>query len=1119
MQKFLTGFTFLILSSGIYAQDVIYHHDLVVNVDPAKQTVAVTDSIQIPENVDLSKLVFSLHEGLSPTSLSPGVSIVEVKSGGHSADKGMDQEDHSSVFKTNNYRIDVTGEQPESLVIKYGGIIHHPVKQINEEYSRGFSRSPGLIDEQGVYLSGSTNWVPSFGDEYITYTLKVSVPTGWRTVSQGARTSQSEDDNYHTDNWEVTTPTEEVFVISAKFTEYQYQVGNVTAMAFLRDKDDSLANKYLETTAQYLEMYRGLVGVYPYSKFALVENFWETGYGMPSFTLLGPQIIRFPFILHSSYPHELLHNWWGNGVFVDFETGNWCEGLTAYMADHLIAEQRGSGASSRLSTLQSYADYVTPENEFPLTEFISRTNASSSAIGYGKTAMMFDMLRENVGDENFKRALQRFYRDNKYQRAGYTEIRKSFEEVTNQDLKPFFDQWVNRSGAPELRIKSASSSNGVVEIELEQIQAGDAYTLSVPVVVYTADKANKQILAMDRKLQKYSLKVDGTALRVDVDPQFNLMRRLHYKETPPALSKMFGASKTLMILPAKASAEAQTRYQQLAKIWKADKGEEFTVKLDTEVSELPTDRSIWILGQNNSWRTAVSSAMESYDAEITETTARFGSESAKLADTSLVVVTRHPADPNLAITWLNAHDSEAVAGLARKLPHYGKYSYLGFTGTEPTNSLKGQWPAVGSPLSADFVDHPGELPALKKRPALAMLAPVFNATRMQADVETLAADAMQGRVPGSAGLDLAAAYIAEEFEKAGLKPGGDNGTYFQSFSIKAENGKQVTVKNVLGLIPGTQEKMQQESVVLSAHYDHLGKGWPDAGSGNKGKIHNGADDNASGVAVMLELARTLGKTMTPERTVVFAAFTAEEAGLLGARHYVKTAKAYPIEKVIGNLNVDTVGRLGENKLLILGSNSAREWKFIFMGASFVTGVQTELPSQNISSSDQVAFIEAGVPGVQFFAGVSPDYHKPGDTADKIDYNGLVKVAAIVREGVEYLGSRPDPMNFQGSKKPAAASSPATTKKPAGGRRASTGIMPDFAFSGKGMAIGAVSDASPAAQAGLIKGDVITAIDAKPVSDLRSYSDLLKQYAPGDQIEMTYSRDSKSQTVKLTLGAR
>jgi hypothetical protein len=373
MRKLLSSLALLVLSNSICAQDVVFHHELKVSLNPATSQLLVNDTITIPESADLSSLTFSLHEGLSPQSLTDGITIEQTQNETGTADKGMDQEDYSSVIHSNHYRI-VTDKKSKlkTLTLSYAGEINHPVKQSNEEYARGFSQSPGLIDPQGVYLSGSTNWVPSFDEEYVTYKLTVRSPEGWRSVSQGKRTGFAEDNAFQVDTWEVDTPTEEIFVIAAQFTEYEYAMGNVKAMAFLREKDDGLANKYLETTAQYMEMYRGLVGPYPYSKFALVENFWETGYGMPSFTLLGPQIIRFPFILHSSYPHELLHNWWGNGVFVDFETGNWCEGLTAYMADHLIAEQRGTGADYRRATLQGYTDYVTEDNEFPLKDFLSR---------------------------------------------------------------------------------------------------------------------------------------------------------------------------------------------------------------------------------------------------------------------------------------------------------------------------------------------------------------------------------------------------------------------------------------------------------------------------------------------------------------------------------------------------------------------------------------------------------------------------------------------------------------------------------------------------------------------------------------------------------------------------
>src|SRR5258707_12636309 len=163
--------------------------------------------------------------------------------------------------------------------------------------------------------------------------------------------------------------------MAAPFSEYSRDAGGVKAMAFLRKPDQALADRYLDATAQYLEMYRGLLGPYPYSKFALVENFWETGYGMPSFTLLGEQVIRFPFILHSSYLHELLHTWWGNGVFADLAGGNWWEGLPAYLADHLVAEQRGQGAAHRRAILQRVTDYVPPENDSPPSRFASRHDA------------------------------------------------------------------------------------------------------------------------------------------------------------------------------------------------------------------------------------------------------------------------------------------------------------------------------------------------------------------------------------------------------------------------------------------------------------------------------------------------------------------------------------------------------------------------------------------------------------------------------------------------------------------------------------------------------------------------------------------------------------------------
>jgi aminopeptidase N len=213
----------------------------------------------------------------------------------------------------------------------------------------------------------------------VSFTLQVELPPGWDAVSQGERTGHLRNDDRTLARWELPETQDEIFLVAARFTEYSRRTGRVSAMAFLRAPDEGLANKYLGATVGYIAMYEKLIGPYPYKKFALVENFWETGFGMPSFTLLGPTIIRLPFIITSSYPHEILHNWWGNSVFPEYGSGNWSEGLTAYLSDHLIREQQGSASEYRQTTLQKYADYVIGEREFPLTEFRSRHSTSSEA--------------------------------------------------------------------------------------------------------------------------------------------------------------------------------------------------------------------------------------------------------------------------------------------------------------------------------------------------------------------------------------------------------------------------------------------------------------------------------------------------------------------------------------------------------------------------------------------------------------------------------------------------------------------------------------------------------------------------------------------------------------------
>ena len=1109
MIRFIQVFAFVIILTSFASAEMnnYTHHDLKVEIDPAKHFVKVENTVtfaEVPE--DLS---FYLHGNLTITKDTENIKIQEVK------------HDEKSSIPLKKYEVSLReGDESKQFTICYEGKIFHPVEQLNEEYERGFSTSPGVISEEGIFLSGSSAWIPWFNDSLLTFNLASKLPEGWSMLSQGEY-SETTENNAKVEHWSNKEPMDEVYFIGAKFIKYKITTGDVDILAYLRTPDKNLANKYLETTKQYLDMYEKLLGDYPYSKFALVENFWETGYGMPSFTLLGSQIIRFPFILHSSYPHELLHNWWGNSVYVDYASGNWCEGLTAYLADHLIREQHGQGADYRRTTLQGFTDYVNEANDFPLKEFRSRYNASSAAIGYGKSLFLYHMLRVQVGDKAFAKAMQKFYADNKFMNASFDDIRKAFEEVTGKDFKAYFKQWINRKGSPELGLEnidqSTNDGKNNISLELKQYQKEDPYELYIPLRFYLEgeNEAVEKFVTMTERTQKFDFSFDKPVLRVDVDPDFDVFRKLHFKEIPPSLSKVFGSEKVMIVLPSQAPIELLEGYKTLAEAWAKDRSASMEIKMDNELEYFPVNSAVWLFGWENQFRNIVSDAIKTYDAYAENDSFFVEGKEFDSDNHSLLVSARNPINPKQVVVLMSTDNAAALPGLGRKLPHYGKYSYLGFEGEEPTNILKGQWVETQTPLSVLLSpDKMDEIQQIKTpaRNALAYLPPSFLKENMLETVKTLASDDYKGREIGTEGIKKAGQYIADKFKEYGLKPRGDADSYFQNWKHKINETDEIEMQNVIAVIPGTKKEWASQSVILCAHYDHLGTGEKLRNADNKGKIHPGADDNASGVAVMLEVARKLSET-TPERTIIFIAFTGEEYGRLGSIHYLESLTEAKLKGIFGVVNLDTVGRLSDKKLMVLGSLTAREWKFIFMGIEYTSGISTEMLTQDIDSSDHVSFIKAGIPAIQLFTGAHEDYHKPTDTLDKIDGEGLVKIAAVTNEIIVYLSQRPDPMNVQ------IENNKDESVRPTTNRKVGTGIMPDFRFDGKGVKVGNVTNDSPADKAGLQVGDIIIKVGDAAIEDLKQYTEVLKGYKPGDEVTMEFTRNGETMKVKITFKAR
>jgi hypothetical protein len=853
-------------------------HELTVILTPADHHLDAEDVISFPNGTAAGEaLHFVLHADLQVESADPGY-ILDPLSDPPRLERFDIPDEGTEVASLREYRLrprDGTWPAEPKPRLRFQGEIYHPLVTEGEEYARSFSRTPGTIGEEGVVLSGSSFWVPSFGKELVSFRLTVTVPEGWDAVSQGERTLHVLDGAARRVRWDSPEPMDEVYLIAGRFTEYSRKAGDVTAYAFLRAPDPNLAAKYLEATAQYVAMYSQLIGPYPYKKFALVENFWETGYGMPSFTLLGSKVIRFPFILHSSYPHEILHNWWGNSVLVEYEQGNWSEGLTAYLADHLIKENQGRGIDYRLDTLNKYRDYVRDEQDFSLSDFLSRHSSASEAVGYGKALMLWHMLRLRLGDEKFTQGLRRVYRLYRFRRASFADFERIYSEVAQEDLEPFFEQWVERTGAPVLSVEGQTLADQRIRIAVRQEQAGDLYELTVPLAVTVAAEPKARIfpLSIKDRESEFEIPVSGSVLRIDLDPYFDVFRRLHRGETPPTLSDLFGAAKVTLVLPEGGSESMRGAWQDLVHDWSEGAAGRVEVVPEQDLRGLPPDRAVWVLGRHNRWGRAVLSAVERYGAGLVNEEIHVAEMRLPERGHSFVYTAPHPAHPDLALAWVGADGGAAISGLARKLPHYGRYSFLAFAGDEPRNVAKGKWPALDSPLvrvlapaeasnaspsEAKLLPPRAQLP---QRRALARLGPVFRSADLMAHVEFLAADRMEGRGVGTVGLEKASDYIAGEFRGAGLQPGGDGGSYFQSWSeLDGPEGRAVTLRNVIGVLPGKKAEWRHQPVVLGAHYDHLGRGWPDFREAERGQIYNGADDNASGAIAVLCLWPSPGRS-------------------------------------------------------------------------------------------------------------------------------------------------------------------------------------------------------------------------------------------------------------------
>jgi Zn-dependent M28 family amino/carboxypeptidase len=405
----------------------------------------------------------------------------------------------------------------------------------------------------------------------------------------------------------------------------------------------------------------------------------------------------------------------------------------------------------------------------------------------------------------------------------------------------------------------------------------------------------------------------------------------------------------------------------------------------------------------------------------------------------------------------------------------------------------------------------------------AQKAQVAKVSALQADlrkhIEYLASDKLAGRRTGEPGARLAAAYVADQFAKLKLRPGmrSANGkpNYMQAFPYTPKAGEAaLTGYNIIGVLEGRDKVLKNEAIVIGAHYDHLGYGGEGSLAANSTEIHHGADDNASGTAAIIELARQFAKAKNNKRTIIFIAFSGEEEGLFGSKFYVNNP-VFPVENTIAMFNLDMVGRLHDEKLTIGGIGTASEWKLLLTTTTAVRSALNtnfrpftlQLNEDGFGPSDHSSFYTKKIPVLFFFTGTHLDYHKPSDTADKINYDGEEKVIAYVAalvKAVDQNAVRPTYTVAKSSGTPGGRS----------GFSISLGTIPSYTDSTNGMVIDGVRDDSPASRAGMKANDKIVKLAGTEVRNVQDYTNILGTMKAGQEYEIVVVRGAETLTLKI-----
>lgn len=703
----------------------ILHHQLTVDLTPEGHRLRATDLLTVRALApDVRELAFSVNAALRVSQVIE-ISEPEPPRGIHGErmeqPRGFAQEFKSVALETEQRKDPKTGEQVvvvkfpmplaqgETRLIEweYQGEINEPPREPRHLRFVTPSETGGHIGSEGVYLSGETHWYPDLPGSLATFDVHVTLPESWEAITHGKKTSHglapSDPPARVVSDWHVAEKSEALTLVANRFViktrDWTAADGQrVQVQTYLFSEDAALADEYLEASARYLEAYTKLLGPYPFPKFAVVENFFASGLGMPSFTLLGSGVIKRHYVQPYALGHEIVHSWIGNWVLNDPKAGNWVEGLTTYLANYYYGELTGKldqAREERRLMLLGYAVHVWPREDYAVAQFTRKTDQKDNAIGYQKAAMIFHMLRRWIGEEAFWKGVRRLVTDHGGAYATWSDLERVFTREAGQDLRWFFAQWVEQAGAPRFRLEHVVVKEEQLEHRAEAtiVQDGVLYRLRVPVRVMLDSGQADGSVELDRGEQTITMTVHEPPLSLSLDPDFEVFRRIPRASVPPMLNLLVTDERRTVVLPAMGTEAERAPYQAIAERLAGTRASPASSAPASTPGGVPTtevlrgdafsaDRaggSLLILG-GPAMNPATAWAERACGDRVHFGPDRFtvDGQTYEGAGMVLLVSCRHPAGEGRVVTVFYGLSPAAAAKVGRLLFFYGWQSYLVF---------------------------------------------------------------------------------------------------------------------------------------------------------------------------------------------------------------------------------------------------------------------------------------------------------------------------------------------------------------------------------------------------------------------------------------------------------